>query len=150
MPERIPIFSKGRDNQKIGYIEDSEAFDLLGKKRSYCSPKNRQSSRIDSGRTIGHVSLTCHFVGASRIADELFPQPHANTALPTSPEEPASTDPTETPLSSDAEPALETVRITLAMKLANTKQQTANDVAKRMREHLAGLRKLRPRVRGKR
>jgi hypothetical protein len=37
MAERSPIFSKKSGNQKIGYIEDGEAFDLLGDKRcNYC------------------------------------------------------------------------------------------------------------------
>ena len=72
--------------------------------------------------------------------------PTHNTAPTTSPE-PAAADPTETPLSRDAERALEMVRKTLAMKSVNTKHQTANDVATRMREHLAGARKQRPRAR---
>jgi hypothetical protein len=33
MSARSPIFSKKKINQRIGYIEDSEAFDLLGNRR---------------------------------------------------------------------------------------------------------------------
>lgn len=149
MAERSPIFSGKIDNQKIGYVEHSAAFDLLGNKRCNYSPNTGNLLDLESGKVIGHVSLAGYFVGASWIADELFPQPHddTNTALTTSPDEPAAADPIETPLSSDAELALEMVRITLAMKPINTKPQTANDVATRMRDHLTGLRKQRPRAR---
>jgi hypothetical protein len=150
MAARSPIFGRKHDSQKIGYIEGTEAFDLLGKKRCNYSPKTGNLLEVDSGRTIGHVSLAGHFVGASWIADELFPQRDAETARPTSPEGPVATERIEAPLSRDAERALEMVRTTLAMNLANTEHQTVNDVAQRMREHLAGLRKLRPQVRGKR
>jgi len=41
---------------------------------------------------------------------------------------------------------LEMIRITLAMKFADTNRQTVTDIAMQMREHLAGLRKKRPRA----
>lgn len=149
MAERSPIFSKKSGSQKIGYIEDGEAFDLLGNKRCNYCPSTGNLLELDSGRTIGHVSLAGHFVGASWIADELFPPPNdgTNPAPTTSHDEPAESHATEATLSRDAERALEMVRTTLAMKPVNTKHQTANDVAARMREHLAGLRKQRPRAR---
>jgi hypothetical protein len=147
MADHSSIFSAKIDNQKIGYIDGSEVFDLVGNKRCNYSPNTGNLLELDSGRIIGHVSLAGYFVGVSWIADELFPRPDAATELTTSPDEPPAADPIETPLSSDAERALEMVRTTLAMKPVNTKRQTANEVATQMREHLAGLRKQRPRTR---
>jgi hypothetical protein len=115
MAERSPIFSAKNNNQKIGYIEGGEAFDLLGNKRCNYSPNTGNLLDLDRGRIIGHVSLAGYFIGASWIANELFPQPDGGTKEPlTSSREPASPDPTEAPLSSDAERALGMIRKTLA------------------------------------
>ena len=41
MAERSPIFSAKIDNQKIGYIGGTEAFDLLGNKRCNYNPSTK-------------------------------------------------------------------------------------------------------------
>ena len=90
MAERSPIFSAKIDNQKIGYIEGAEAFDLLGDKRCTYNPSTGNLLELDSGRTIGHVSLAGYFVGSSWLADELFPQPAAKDSPTTLPDKPGS------------------------------------------------------------
>ena len=238
MAERSPIFSAKIDRQKIGYIKGREAFDLLGCKRCNYNPNTGNLLELDSGRTIGHVSLAGYFVGSSWIVGELFPQLVAKnspttspdkpsttdstglvvtspdkvvtveciavvispdeavtgdltasetspdkgvtveTALVTSPDKPVTTDPiaSATSLEDTAAPdytvcatsrdepaaaeqaknllsidverhANEMMRITLAMKSVKPKSQTVKDVAMGMREHLAGLRRPRPRAR---
>jgi hypothetical protein len=135
MAERNPIFNAKADNQIIGYVEDTEVFDLMGNKRCHYNPNTGNLVELDSGRIIGHVSLAGYFIGTSWIADQLFaerierdpPTPSrtqldaAASPVPTnSPDEStaaARTDPaneaTEAPLSSDVERALEMIRITL-------------------------------------
>ena len=61
------------DHQKIGYIEGTEAFDSFGNKRCKYNPSTGNLLELDTGRTIGHVSLAGYFVGSSWIAEELFP-----------------------------------------------------------------------------
>src|SRR5271170_3490756 len=114
MAEGRPILSGKSDHQKIGYIEGTDAFDSLGNKRCNYCPSTGNLLELDSGRTIGHVSLAGHFVGASWIADELFPPPNecTNPAPTTSHNEPTETHATEASLSSDAERALEMIRTT--------------------------------------
>jgi hypothetical protein len=105
MTQPSPIFSAKTDDQKkIGYIEASEAFDLLGNKRCNYNPNTGNLLELNSGSIVGHVSLTRYFVGVSWIADELFPQPDANAALITSPNEPTAPDYTAPAFSPD-EPA---------------------------------------------
>ena len=87
MAERSPIFTAKIDNQRIGYIEDAAAFDLLGNKRCNYNPNTGNLLELESGRTIGHISLAGHFVGVSWIADDLFPQPDAITPPLTPPDE---------------------------------------------------------------
>jgi hypothetical protein len=94
MAERSPIFSAKIDNQRIGYIEHTAAFDLLGNKRCNYNPNTGNLLELESGRTIGHISLAGHFVGVSRIADELFPQPDAITP-PVTPPDGATSDSAE-------------------------------------------------------
>jgi hypothetical protein len=53
----------------------------------------------------------------------------------------------EAPLSSDAEGALEMIRMTLAMNFNDTNHHTVTDIAMQMRKHLIGLRKKGPRTR---
>jgi hypothetical protein len=57
MAERSPIFSAKNDNQRIGYIENTEAFDLLGNKRCNYNPNTGNLLELGNGKTIGHVSL---------------------------------------------------------------------------------------------
>ena len=122
MAKRFPIFRA--IGQKVGYIEGSDAFDLLGNKR--CKYNHNTGNLFDStdGQVIGHVSLEGKFVGASWIADELFPKfdnaapelrgideapsqplskPSEVTTLTDSPEEPSTPHPTEV-LDSPGEP----------------------------------------------
>jgi hypothetical protein len=63
MAERSPIFSGKIDNQKIGYVEDSAAFNLLGNKRCNYSPNTGNLLDLESGKVIGYVSLAGYFVG---------------------------------------------------------------------------------------
>jgi hypothetical protein len=93
MAEPSPIFSAKID-QKIGYIGGTEAFDLLGNKRCNYNPSTGNLLELDSGRTIGHVSLTGYFVGSSWLADELFPQPAAKDSPTTLPDKPGPADST--------------------------------------------------------
>jgi hypothetical protein len=239
MAEGSPIFSAKINNQRIGYIEGREAFDLLGNKRCNYNPNTGNLLELESGRTIGHVSLAGYFVGSSWIADELFPQLVAKNSPTTSPDKPGTADSTGLVTSPDdavtvecpalvtsldeavaadsiaptasfggptadgpaasfeafsqesisVEPAaslttsiedttaadytaratsldelavaqqtkilpsidverqlLEMIQMTLAMKSVKHKPQTVKDVAMRMGEHLAGLRRQRPRA----
>ena len=75
MVERSPIFSAKQNNQRIGYIEGDAAFDLLGRRRANYSAKSGNLRALNSGRIVGYVSLQGKFVGASWLADELFPNP---------------------------------------------------------------------------
>jgi hypothetical protein len=196
MAERIPIYSAKCKNVKIGYIEGDAAFDLNGNMRCYYNSNNGHLLEFESSRIVGHVSLAGYFVGSSWIANELFPKPHPKLVPATAIT--GKCHPVETPLSSDAERALEMIRLTLAVKSVethfhgpgrlasaedlgpqvktnttripsldqatstdpfgpmlsgygkrSTKRDTADDVAIRMREHLAGLRKQRPGSRDK-
>jgi hypothetical protein len=90
MAERSPFFSAKTDNQKIGYVEGNDAFDLLGNRRCNYSLNTGNLLELDSGRIVGHVSLAGYFVGASWIANELFPQSDTNAALTGQINEPAA------------------------------------------------------------
>jgi hypothetical protein len=72
MAKRNPILNAWAENQVIGYIEGTEAFDLMGNKRCNYTPSTGNLVEPDSRRIIGHVSLAGYFVGESWIADELF------------------------------------------------------------------------------
>ena len=84
MAECRPILSGKIDHQKIGYIEGTAAHDLLGNKRCKYNLSTGNLLELDSGRTIGHVSLSGYFVGSSWIAEELFPLAQ-NSGVTTSP-----------------------------------------------------------------
>jgi hypothetical protein len=56
------------------YIEGSDAFDLLGNKRCEYNRNTGNLFHTIEGKVICHVSLEGKFVGASWIADELFPK----------------------------------------------------------------------------
>jgi hypothetical protein len=90
MAERSPIFSAKVDNQRIGYIEGGEAFDLLGNKRCNYNQSTGNLLELGRGKTIGHVSLAGYFVGSSWIADELFPQLVAKNSPTTPPDKPGT------------------------------------------------------------
>jgi hypothetical protein len=90
MAEGRPILSGKSDHQKIGYIEGTDAFDSLGNKRCKYNPSTGNLLELDSGRTIGHVSLAGYFVGSSWIAEELFPL--AQNLATTSPDKPGAGD----------------------------------------------------------
>ena len=90
MAEGRPILSGKSDHQKIGYIEGTDAFDSLGNKRCKYNPSTGNLLELDSGRTIGHVSLAGYFVGSSWIAEELFPL--AQNLATTSPDKPGAAD----------------------------------------------------------
>jgi hypothetical protein len=90
MAEGRPILSGKSDHQKIGYIEGTDAFDSLGNKRCKYNPSTGNLLELDSGRTIGHVSLAGYFVGSSWIAEELFPL--AQNLATTSPAKPGAGD----------------------------------------------------------
>jgi hypothetical protein len=81
MAERSPIFSAKRDSHRIGYIEGSEAFDLSGRRRCSYNEKTGNLYDPNSKKIIGHVSLEGKFVGASWIADELFPRSDGDTQI---------------------------------------------------------------------
>ena len=70
--QRNLILNARAENQIIGYIEGTEAFDLMGNKRCNYNPSTGNLVEPDSSRIIGHVSLAGYFVGESWIADELF------------------------------------------------------------------------------
>ncbi len=74
MTERIPICSAKRNNGVFGYIEGSEAFDLLGRPRADYDPKTGLLCDLRDGGVVGYVTLDGKFVGSSRMADELFPK----------------------------------------------------------------------------
>ena len=143
MAERNPIFKAKTDNQIIAYVEDTEVFDLMGNKRCNYNPITGNLVELNGRRIIGHVSLTGYFIGLSSIADELFSgraecqatvvlpnqsnaataeQPSASPSSNDLIDEQAAVDNvaadavTETALSSDAERALEMIRITLATR----------------------------------
>ena len=90
MAECRPILSGKIDHQKIGYIEGTAAHDLLGNKRCKYNLSTGNLLELDSGRTIGHVSLAGYFVGSSWIAEELFPL--AQNVATTSPDKPGAAD----------------------------------------------------------
>ena len=91
MAEGSLILSGKIDRQKIGYIEGTEAFDLFGNKRCNYNPSTGNLLELDSGRTVGHVSLAGYFVGSSWIAEELFPLAAENSPT-TSPDKPGMAD----------------------------------------------------------
>ena len=125
MVERSPIYSAKHRSLKIGYIEGGKAFDLSGNKRCNYNPETGNLLEFDSGKVIGHVSLASFFVGSSWIADELFQQFDTNASPLTPASKIAGGGLTETPLSSDAERAFESVWTVPAEKSPETTHQTS-------------------------
>ena len=78
MAARSPIFSAKQVRHQIGYTEDNEAFDLVGRKRcNYCA-KSGNLHDPDSGRIVGYVSLQGKLIGASWVTDKLFSKSDGN------------------------------------------------------------------------
>ncbi len=73
MSTRRPIFSTRRSNEKIGYIDGENAYDLAGNICCRYSEASGNLTATGTGKVIGHISLEGFFVGLSWIADELFP-----------------------------------------------------------------------------
>jgi hypothetical protein len=78
---------------------------------------------------------------------ESFLRADAKTAPITSFNKASAAEPREIRLSGDVECSPKTVGVKLSIKSVEPRRQTAHDVATRMREHLAQLRKPRPRAR---
>jgi hypothetical protein len=78
MAARSPIFSAKQVRHQIGYTEDNEAFDLVGRKRcNYCA-KSGNLHDPDSGRIVGYISLQGKLIGASWVTDKLFSKSDGN------------------------------------------------------------------------
>jgi hypothetical protein len=110
-----PILSRGA-NREIGYVDGNEAFDLSGKLSCRYDENTGNLCDLKTGKIVGHVSLDGKFIGASWIANELFPTLADNFAPLSNPsEESARPEPTEDTDSLDAhaERALRMVRIAL-------------------------------------
>jgi hypothetical protein len=88
-----------------------------------------------------------HLAHASSIGEESDSQSFGNAAPTSSPNLPTLVEPIALPLSGDVEHDCQTVRSVLARRMAETRRDTADNVAARMREHLTELRKQRPRIR---
>ena len=114
MAEGRPILSGKIDHQKIGYIEGTEAFDSLGNKRCKYNPSTGNLLELDSGRTIGHVSLAGYFVGSSWIAEELFPQHIAQNSPTTSLDKPGAADSTGLVISPDKAMTVEPIALVVS------------------------------------
>ena len=126
MAERSPIFSAKIDHRKIGYIKGREAFDLLGCKRCNYNPNTGNLLELDSGRTIGHVSLAGYFVGSSWIAGELFPQLVAKNSPTTSPDQPGTADSTGLVISPDKAVTVESITLVISPDEAVTADPIAS------------------------
>ena len=59
-------------NEKIGYIDGDNAYDLAGKLCCRYEEASGNLLDLDTGKVIGHISLEGYFVGLSWIADDLF------------------------------------------------------------------------------
>ena len=126
MAEGRPILSGKIDHQKIGYIEGTEAFDSLGNKRCKYNPSTGNLLELDSGRTIGHVSLAGYFVGSSWIAEELFPQPIAQNSPTTSPVKPGAADSAGLVISADEATTAEPIALVISPDEAVTADLVAS------------------------
>jgi hypothetical protein len=120
---RRPIFSTIRSNEKIGYIDGDNAYDLAGNICCRYSEASGNLTATGTGKVIGHISLEGFFVGLSWIADELFPaMAEVPKPLVTSPEAliPERSDKSETEpfgsVDADVERALENLRMVLRTK----------------------------------
>jgi hypothetical protein len=77
--QRIPICSAKRDNRVLGYIESSEAFDLLGRRRADYNPNTGLLYDQLDGGVVGYVTFDNKFAGLSRMVDEMFPKTYEVT-----------------------------------------------------------------------
>ena len=74
MADPTPIFSV-KGGTQIGYVENSRAFDLSGRRRSDYNAATGNLSDPVTEKIVGYVSWDGNFVVPSRIAAELFEQP---------------------------------------------------------------------------
>jgi hypothetical protein len=70
-----PIYSTKDVGQKIGYIEGDQAFDLSAMPRAIYDCATGLLRDPNTQAIVGYVTFKGNFVGASRIAEELFPKP---------------------------------------------------------------------------
>jgi hypothetical protein len=113
------------DHQKIGYIEGTEAFDSFGNKLCKYNPSTGNLLELDTGRTIGHVSLAGYFVGSSWIAEELFPLVAKNSPT-TSPDQPGTADSTGLVISPDKAVTVESITLVISPDEAVTADPIAS------------------------
>jgi len=71
--ERYPLFSTRKNDQQIGYIEGSDAFDLSGKPRCHYNVATGNLRDLDSNKLVGFVSSEGKVAGVSWIIEKLFP-----------------------------------------------------------------------------
>jgi hypothetical protein len=72
-----PIYSTKDVGQKIGYIEGDQAFDLSAMRRATYDCATGLLRDPNTQAIVGYVTLKGYFVGASRIAEQLFPKPRS-------------------------------------------------------------------------
>jgi hypothetical protein len=74
MAERSPIYSARTARQQIGYIEDVRAFDLLGRPCATYDCNTGLLRDPNNDAIVGYVTLANIFVGAPRVAEQIFPK----------------------------------------------------------------------------
>ena len=82
MRERRPITSVKRADQKIGYIEGDQAFDLFARPCASYDHATGLLRDLNTQMIVGYVSLKGSFVGSSLVAEELFQAPLQNGGEP--------------------------------------------------------------------
>jgi hypothetical protein len=82
MRERRPITSVKRADQKIGYTEGDQAFDLFARPCASYDHATGLLRDLNTQMIVGYVSLKGSFVGSSLVAEELFPTPLQNGGEP--------------------------------------------------------------------
>src|SRR5262249_8765486 len=80
--ERRPITSVKRADQKIGYTEGDQAFDLFARPCASYDHATGLLRDLNTQMIVGYVSLKGSFVGSSLVAEELFPTPLQNGGEP--------------------------------------------------------------------
>jgi hypothetical protein len=74
MAERRPIYSAQTAGQRIGYIENDEAFDLFDRPCAIYDSNTSLLRDPKNNAVVGYVSIADVFIGPSRMAHELFPE----------------------------------------------------------------------------
>jgi hypothetical protein len=82
MRERRPITSVKRADQKIGYTEGDQAFDLFARPCASYDHATGLLRNLNNQMIVGYVSLKGSFVGSSSVAEELFPASSQNGGEP--------------------------------------------------------------------